>query len=37
MDGLKTEYEGGFIMKSIELCGIPTISIGETLAQGEGC
>lgn len=30
MAGLKKEYKGSLPMNSVELCGIPTISVGET-------
>lgn len=30
MAGVKEEYEGSFPMNSVELCGIPTISVGIT-------
>ena len=36
MAGLKREYEGSFAMNSVELCGIPTISVGESCPEKEG-
>ncbi|HID95532.1 MAG TPA: NAD(P)/FAD-dependent oxidoreductase [Candidatus Latescibacteria bacterium] len=30
MAGVRREYRGGFAMNSVELCGIPTISVGTT-------
>jgi NAD(P)H-nitrite reductase large subunit len=30
MAGVETEYAGGFPMNSIEICGVPTISVGLT-------
>jgi NAD(P)H-nitrite reductase large subunit len=35
MAGLKKEYPGSFAMNSVELCGIPTISVGETCPEGK--
>jgi NAD(P)H-nitrite reductase large subunit len=35
MAGLKREYPGSFAMNSVELCGIPTISVGETCPEGK--
>lgn len=35
--GKKIEYKGSFSMNSVELCGIPTISVGESCPQGKGC
>lgn len=29
MAGIKKEYQGNFAMNSVELCGIPTVSVGE--------
>jgi NAD(P)H-nitrite reductase large subunit len=38
MAGVEREYEGGFPMNSIEVCGVPTISVGLTdLPEGDGC
>ncbi|MFH1310404.1 MAG: FAD-dependent oxidoreductase [Candidatus Omnitrophota bacterium] len=34
MAGIRKEYPGGFAMNSVELCGIPTISAGETNPVG---
>jgi len=36
MAGVKREYSGSFTMNSIELCGIPTISVGQTYPQKKG-
>ncbi|MCM8796210.1 MAG: FAD-dependent oxidoreductase, partial [Candidatus Omnitrophica bacterium] len=36
MTGIKKEYEGSFAMNSVELCGIPTISVGITSLKEEG-
>jgi NAD(P)H-nitrite reductase large subunit len=36
MAGVKKEYPGGFAMNSVELCGIPTISVGETCPGEKG-
>ncbi len=36
MAGRKIEYQGGFAMNSVELCDIPTISMGESCPEGEG-
>jgi NAD(P)H-nitrite reductase large subunit len=36
MAGKKTEYKGGLAMNSVELCNIPTISIGESCPEGKG-
>ncbi len=36
MTGLKKQYLSGLAMNSVELCGIPTISVGETNPQQEG-
>lgn len=36
MAGLKREYQGSFAMNSVELCGIPTISVGESCPEKEG-
>lgn len=33
--GKKTEYRGGIAMNSVELCSIPTISVGESCPEGE--
>ncbi len=35
MAGVKREYPGSFAMNSVELCGIPTISVGKTSPQGK--
>ncbi len=35
MAGVKKEYLGSFAMNSMELCGIPTISVGETHPGGK--
>ncbi len=35
MAGVKKEYPGSFAMNSMELCGIPTISVGETHPGGK--
>jgi len=37
MAGMKREYQGSFAMNSVELCGIPTISLGQTLSEGKDC
>ncbi len=34
--GVKKQYSGGLIMNSVELCGIPTISVGQTNTEGRG-
>lgn len=34
MAGAKKEYQGGLAMNSVQLCGIPTISVGQTDAEG---
>jgi NAD(P)H-nitrite reductase large subunit len=36
MVGIKKEYPGSFLMNSVELCGIPTISVGQIHSEGEG-
>jgi len=36
MAGIKKEYSGGLVMNSVELCGIPTISVGQTNPKGNG-
>jgi nitrite reductase (NADH) large subunit len=37
MAGVEREYEGGFPMNSIEVCGVPTISVGLTdPLEGDG-
>ncbi len=36
MAGWKREYQGSFAMNSVELCGIPTISAGESCPEKEG-
>jgi NAD(P)H-nitrite reductase large subunit len=36
MAGRKIEYKGSFAMNSVELCKIPTISVGESCLEGEG-
>lgn len=36
MSGVKKEYSGSFTMNSVELCGIPTISVGQTNPEGRG-
>jgi len=33
MAGIKKEYQGSFQMNSVELCGVPTISVGITTPQ----
>ncbi|MBU1147775.1 MAG: FAD-dependent oxidoreductase [Candidatus Omnitrophica bacterium] len=35
MAGVKKEYQGSFSMNSVELCGIPTVSMGETCPEGK--
>jgi len=35
MAGIGKGYEGSFPMNSVELCGIPTVSIGESYPEGE--
>ena len=35
MSGDKKSYMGGFAMNSVELCGIPTISAGQTVSEGK--
>jgi NAD(P)H-nitrite reductase large subunit len=35
MAGVKKEYPGSFTMNSVELCGIPTISVGGTCPEGK--
>jgi NAD(P)H-nitrite reductase large subunit len=35
MAGVKREYPGSLAMNSVELCGIPTISVGETCLKGK--
>ncbi len=35
MAGEKREYAGSFAMNSVELCGIPTISVGQTNLDGK--
>jgi NAD(P)H-nitrite reductase large subunit len=35
MAGVKKEYAGGFPMNSVEVCGVPTISVGLTDPQEE--
>ncbi len=37
MAGVKREYQGSFIMNSVELCAIPTISVGESCSNEEDC
>jgi NAD(P)H-nitrite reductase large subunit len=39
MAGVYREYEGGFPMNSVEICGVPTISVGLTEPQADdgGC
>ncbi len=36
MAGKQRKYEGGLPMNSVDLCGLKTISVGNTLADGEG-
>jgi NAD(P)H-nitrite reductase large subunit len=36
MAGVKKEYSGSFTMNSMELCGIPTISVGQTYPERKG-
>lgn len=36
MAGKRIEYKGSFAMNSVELCKIPTISVGESCLEGEG-
>ena len=36
MAGVEKRYEGGFPMSSVEICGVPTISVGLTDPQGNG-
>lgn len=37
MAGAQASYEGGMAMNSVEICGLPTISVGNTsLQEGEG-
>jgi NAD(P)H-nitrite reductase large subunit len=36
MAGIEREYPGSFPMNSVELCGIPTISVGITNPEGRG-
>jgi NAD(P)H-nitrite reductase large subunit len=36
MAGIPKRYEGGFAMNSIDICGIPTISVGIVQAQENG-
>ncbi len=35
MAGVRKEYRGSFIMNSVELAGIPTVSMGESSSQEE--
>lgn len=35
MAGVKKEYQGSFSMNSVELCGIPTVSMGESCPEGK--
>ena len=35
MAGIKKEYQGSFPMNSVELCGVPTISIGNSFTENE--
>ena len=35
MAGVKKEYQGSLAMNSVELCGIPTVSAGETNSEGK--
>jgi NAD(P)H-nitrite reductase large subunit len=37
MAGSKKEYRGSFAMNSVELCGIPTISMGQTAVEEKDC
>jgi NAD(P)H-nitrite reductase large subunit len=37
MAGVKREYQGSFIMNSIELCAIPIISVGESCSNKDDC
>jgi NAD(P)H-nitrite reductase large subunit len=36
MAGVEKRYEGGFPMSSVEICGVPTISVGLADPQGNG-
>lgn len=36
MAGIQKRYEGSFVMNSIDICGIPTISVGMTQASKNG-
>ena len=36
MAGVEREYEGGLPMNAVEVCGVPTISVGLTEPQGDG-
>ncbi|MFH1798479.1 MAG: FAD-dependent oxidoreductase [Candidatus Omnitrophota bacterium] len=33
--GARKEYKGGFLMNSVELCGVPIISVGESSGEGK--
>jgi NAD(P)H-nitrite reductase large subunit len=35
MAGVEKEYEGGFPMNSVEVCGVPSISVGITDPRGQ--
>ncbi len=35
--GIKKEYTGSFAMNAVELCGIPTISVGQTNPTDKDC
>ncbi|MFH1338405.1 MAG: FAD-dependent oxidoreductase [Candidatus Omnitrophota bacterium] len=34
--GTRRQYSGSLVMNSVELCGIPTISVGQTNPEGNG-
>ncbi|MEA3305999.1 MAG: FAD-dependent oxidoreductase, partial [Candidatus Omnitrophota bacterium] len=36
MAGVRKEYQGSFAMNSVELCGIATVSMGESCPRGKG-
>ncbi len=35
MAGIKKEYQGNFTMNSVELCGVPTVSVGRSYTENE--
>ena len=35
MAGIKKEYQGNFAMNSVELCGVPTVSVGKSFTENE--